>query len=75
MAKTITCPDGTVIRGSSDDELIAGLEAYFIEAHPELVGLLSRDEILSRAIAEPLTEKTDRHGQSVPNRKAQGGRR
>lgn len=66
MMKAIRCPDGTVIRGRSDDELIAGLEAHFVEAHPELVGLLSREEILARAINDG-----GRPGSAHVNREAQ----
>jgi hypothetical protein len=68
MMKAIWCPDGTVIRGKSDDELIAGLEAHFVEAHPELVGLLSREEILVRAV-----DDGGRPAQRAPRRKRGAG--
>ena len=47
MAKQITCECGTVIRGQSDDEVVAGAETHMRQDHPELVGQVSRDDLLS----------------------------
>ena len=50
MAKTFECErDGAVIRGKDDDELVANVESHVAEAHPDLVGKLSRDDILAAA--------------------------
>ena len=49
MAKVINCDDGVVIRGESDDELVANAEAHIRSAHPELAGTMTRDQILGMA--------------------------
>jgi predicted small metal-binding protein len=49
MAKVFECEDGFVARGEDDDELIANVERHVAEAHPDLVGKLSREEILATA--------------------------
>lgn len=54
MAKSVACPDGTVIRGRTDDELVAGVEAWLARVQPRLAGDLTRDEILARAIDDDL---------------------
>ena len=46
MAKLINCECGQVVRGENDDELVAAAEAHVNENHPDLVGKLSRDDIL-----------------------------
>ncbi|TML90885.1 MAG: DUF1059 domain-containing protein [Actinobacteria bacterium] len=48
MAKQITCECGTVIRGESDEEVVAGAESHMREDHPELVGQVTRDDLLGR---------------------------
>jgi hypothetical protein len=50
MAKTFECErDGVVIHGADDDELTANVERHVAEAHPDLAGKLSRDDILAAA--------------------------
>ena len=49
MAKAITCQCGTVIQGENDDTLISAAEAHIQEKHPNLVGKLSRDQLLAMA--------------------------
>jgi hypothetical protein len=50
MAKVFECElDGLVIRGEDEDELVANAERHVAEAHPDLVGKLSRDEVLAMA--------------------------
>jgi hypothetical protein len=50
MAKTFECErDGVVIRGADDDELVANVKRHVAEAHPDLVGKLSRGDILASA--------------------------
>ncbi len=50
--KVFNCEDGVVITGADDDELVANARAHIAEAHPELHGKLSRDDILKMA-SEP----------------------
>jgi predicted small metal-binding protein len=53
MAKEFTCElDGFVMRGETDDELVARVERHIAEAHAELVGKLSRDDILAKVRAK-----------------------
>ena len=50
MAKEFTCElDGSVLRGETDDELVAQVERHIAEAHADLVGKISRAEILANA--------------------------
>jgi hypothetical protein len=51
MAKLINCECGQVVRGETDDELVAAASAHIDANHPELVGKLSRDDILGMAEA------------------------
>ncbi len=52
MAKEFTCErDGFVMRGGTDDELVAQVERHIADAHADLVGKLSRDDILANARA------------------------
>jgi hypothetical protein len=48
MAKELECErDGVVIRGADDDELVANVERHIAEAHPDLVGKVSREDIVA----------------------------
>ena len=47
MAKLINCECGQVVRGETDDELIANAEAHIERDHPDLVGKISRDDLLA----------------------------
>ena len=47
MPKVINCECGERIRADSDDELIQRVEQHVNQAHPELVGKMSRDDILA----------------------------
>lgn len=49
MAKVINCEDGVVVRGETDDELVANAQEHINQAHPDLAGKLSRDDILAMA--------------------------
>jgi steroid delta-isomerase-like uncharacterized protein len=54
MAKTFTCErDGVVIRGESDNELVARVERHVNQSHPDLAGKLSRRDILAAATEIP----------------------
>lgn len=53
MAKVFECEDdGQIIRGEDDDELVANAERHLVENHPDLVGKLSREDILAKAREE-----------------------
>jgi predicted small metal-binding protein len=57
MAEVFTCErDGFVMRGETDDELAAKVERHIAEAHPDLVGKLSRDDILAEIRAKAREE-------------------
>jgi hypothetical protein len=49
MAKLINCECGQVVRGETDDDLIAAAEEHINSNHPELVGKVSRDDLLGMA--------------------------
>jgi hypothetical protein len=50
MAKEFECErDGVVIRGGDDDELVANVERHIAEAHPDLVGKVSREDLVAAA--------------------------
>ena len=49
MARMINCECGETVHGETDDELVANAEAHIAQDHPELVGQLSRDDLLGMA--------------------------
>ena len=52
MAKKIDCPCGETVRGESDDELVANVESHVRDVHPDMVGTMSREQILGMASDE-----------------------
>ena len=52
MAKLINCECGEVVRGDSDEQLIVAATAHVTRDHPDLVGKLSREDILNMAEEE-----------------------
>jgi predicted small metal-binding protein len=52
MARRVDCPCGATVRGDSDDELVANVEQHVQEKHPDMVGTMSREQILGMAQAE-----------------------
>ena len=52
MSKVINCECGATVRAASDDELVTKVEEHVGDAHPELVGKMSRDDILAMAEEE-----------------------
>jgi len=52
MGKVIHCECGEVVRADTDDELLEKVDAHVQEAHPDLVGKLSRDDVLGMAQEE-----------------------
>jgi len=49
MSKLINCECGQVVRGDTDDELVAAATEHVNRDHPELVGKLTRSDILAMA--------------------------
>ena len=47
--KVINCECGAVVRAVSDDDLVEQVTQHVEQAHPELVGKMSRDDILAMA--------------------------
>jgi hypothetical protein len=47
--KRITCVCGKVLEGKDDDELWSKAQAHVAAAHPDLVGKVSRADVLGRA--------------------------
>jgi hypothetical protein len=52
MGKVINCECGEVVRAETDDELVGKVERHVGESHPELVGKLSRKDVLGMAEEE-----------------------
>jgi predicted small metal-binding protein len=52
MAKLINCACGEVVRGDTDEELIAAATAHITRDHPDLLGKLSREDILNMSQEE-----------------------
>ncbi len=52
MRKLINCECGEVVRGNSDEELVVAVQAHISRDHPELVGKLSQQDILSMSEEE-----------------------
>ena len=49
MAKVINCDCGYTVRGESDEELLAGARQHIEEQHPDMVGQMSDEQLLSMA--------------------------
>jgi predicted small metal-binding protein len=47
--KVIHCECGADVSGETDEELVAAVEQHVQEHHPEMVGQLTRDQILDMA--------------------------
>lgn len=52
MTRVINCECGQVVRAENDDDLVARVEEHVHRDHPELVGKLSREDVLAMAEAE-----------------------
>jgi predicted small metal-binding protein len=52
VAQKVDCPCGVTVRGDSDDELVTNVERHVQEEHPDMVGTMSREQILGMAQAE-----------------------
>ena len=49
MAKVINCTCGYVARGENDEELLADARRHIEDKHPDQVGKVSDEELLSQA--------------------------
>ncbi|CAN7247926.1 MULTISPECIES: DUF1059 domain-containing protein [unclassified Variovorax] len=49
MRKVINCECGEVVRGNSDEELLAAVKEHLSRDHPELLERLSNEDILGMA--------------------------
>jgi predicted small metal-binding protein len=49
VGKIINCECGRVVTADSDEELIERVEEHVESDHPDLVGKLSKDDILAMA--------------------------
>lgn len=54
MAKVIICDDGTVVTGDTDEELLAQARRHLREAHPDLAGTVSDEQLLAMAVQAPV---------------------
>jgi predicted small metal-binding protein len=50
MAKKVDCPCGDTVAGETDDELVTNVEQHIQDKHPDMVGTMSRDQILGMAV-------------------------
>jgi predicted small metal-binding protein len=49
MAYVINCECGFEVRAETEGELVANAEAHVQDAHPDMVGKVSRDDFLAMA--------------------------
>ena len=49
MAKKIDCQCGYTVRGETDEELGANAEEHMRDKHPDMVGTMSREQLLEMA--------------------------
>jgi predicted small metal-binding protein len=49
MAKLVNCECGEVVRADDEDELVRKVEQHVAAKHPELVGKLSRSDVIAMA--------------------------
>ena len=49
VSKIVNCECGEVIKAESDDELVRRVGEHVSEAHPELAGKMSREDVLAMA--------------------------
>ena len=52
MAKVVNCECGYIVRGKDDEELLDKVEKHIAEQHPDLVGTITREDMLSMAEEE-----------------------
>jgi predicted small metal-binding protein len=52
MTKVLNCECGYTVRGKDDEELLDNVERHVAEQHPDLVGTVTREDLLSMAEEE-----------------------
>jgi hypothetical protein len=52
MAMVINCECGQPVKAETNDELVAVVEGHIQRDHPDLVGRMSREDILAMAEAD-----------------------
>jgi len=52
MGKLVNCECGEVVRGDTDEELLAAIKTHLNRDHPDLVGKVDPKDILSMAEEE-----------------------
>ncbi len=52
MGKRIDCECGEVVKAATDDELVSRVEAHVVRDHPDLVGKLTREDVLGMAVED-----------------------
>jgi predicted small metal-binding protein len=52
VSKVVNCECGEIVRAETDNELVGRVEAHVARNHPEMIGKLSRDDILGMAEEE-----------------------
>lgn len=52
MSKVIHCECGSTVAANDDDSLVGRVEEHVRQVHPDLVGRMSRDDILAMAEEE-----------------------
>jgi len=52
MTMMVNCECGQQVRAENEDELVAQVDAHVRADHPELVGKLSREDVLAMAEEE-----------------------
>ena len=67
MPRILNCECGLVCEGETDEELLKNAERHVAEQHPELVGRISRNDLLAMAEAappnwRPATPRSDQPG-------------
>ena len=50
--KLINCECGQVVRGDTDEELLRAAEEHIKRDHPELVGKITREDLLAMSESE-----------------------
>ena len=49
MAYVINCDCGYVVSAENEDELVSNAEAHIQDAHPDMIGKVSREDFLAMA--------------------------
>lgn len=52
MAKVIKCSCGKIVRGETDEELLANADEHIRNDHPDLVGKIPHEDLLAMAQTE-----------------------